>query len=772
MRKIEDLVKEMTLEEKAGMCSGDDFWHLKGVERLGIPRIMVCDGPHGLRKQEESADHLGMNDSIKAVCFPSAAGLASSFDRGLLRHVGEVLGEECRAEKVSVLLGPAINMKRSPLCGRNFEYMSEDPYLAGELAAAYIEGVQAKNIGTSLKHFAANNQEKRRSTVSAQMSERTLREIYLAAFETAVKKGKPWTVMCSYNRINGEYVSQSPRLLTEILRKEWGFDGVLVTDWSACDQRIKGLLAGQDLEMPDCGGVNDKLIIEAVKSGALDEKVLDEAVLRILKLIFRYTQKEDKTVLFNQKAHHEEAKKAACQSMVLLKNQAAKGGEKVLPLKKGGRYAFIGPFARTPRYQGGGSSHINPSFVTNAFEECSRYGEICYAKGYEEGEHGNLEKGQEQALIQEAVQLALKCDGAVVFAGLSEAVESEAYDRDDMKLPACQNALIKAVLESQPNTAVVLHNGSPVEMPWIQEVPAILECYLPGEAAGEAQAAILFGEENPCGKLAETFPVRVQDNPAWLDFGGQKDVVCYGEGIYVGYRYYDKKEMEVLFPFGHGLSYTQYSYSELSLDKEILKGEQSLNVKFKVKNIGDYAGREVAQVYVHKKDSGISRPVKELKGFEAVRLSPGEEKTIQVVLDRRSFAYFDEERNDWTVEPGDYEVLIGASSRDIRLKETVRYLENPYEGWHCHRNTTLGDIRRKQTAYEAYRQMLKKELGRLPFENLSSADVLGEGMQKMAEAILDDSPLRSLRSFFKGEIDDLFLERMVDTINKAVDNQR
>lgn len=771
MKTVEELMKEMTLEEKAGMCSGHDFWHLKGVERLQIPRVMVCDGPHGLRKQDESADHLGINDSIEAVCFPSAAGLAASFDRGLLEHVGEVLGEECQAENISVLLGPAINIKRSPLCGRNFEYMSEDPYLAGELAAAYIQGVQSKNVGTSLKHFAANNQEKRRSTVSAQMDERTLREIYLTGFETAVKKGKPWTVMCSYNRINGEYVSQSHRLLTDILRREWGFHGVLVTDWSACDQRVKGLVAGQDLEMPDSGGVNDKLIVEAVKKGILDEKVLDQAVMRILNLICRYVDGVDEKAVFNRRIHHEEARKAACQSMVLLKNQAEEGREKVLPLKKGGRYAFIGPFAKAPRYQGGGSSHINPSFVSNAFDQCSCYGEICYAKGYEDKEEENSKNGQEKELIQEAVQLARQCDGAVVFAGLSEVMESEAYDREHMKLPDCQNTLIKAVLESQPNTVVVLHNGSPVEMPWIQEAPAVLESYLAGEAVGEAQAALLFGEENPCGKLAETFPVRVQDNPAWLDFGGQKDVVCYGEGVYVGYRYYDKKEMDVLFPFGHGLSYTQYSYSGLVLDKKVLKGEETLAVEFKVKNMGDYTGKEAAQVYVHKIGSEISRPLKELKGFETAELCPGEEKTIRVTLDRRSFSHFDEEKNDWRVEPGDYEVLIGASSRDIRLKGMVTYLENSSENWRCHRNTTLGDIKRNPAAYEAYKKMLKEELGRLPFENLSSTDALGEGMGKMAEAMLQDSPLRSLRSFFKGRIDDSFLERMVDTINKAVDNK-
>lgn len=766
MKNIEELIRQMTLEEKAGMCSGDDFWHLKGVERLGIPRIMVCDGPHGLRKQEDSADHLGINDSIKAVCFPSAAGLAASFDRKLLQQTGETLGEECRAEEVAVLLGPAINIKRSPLCGRNFEYMSEDPYLSGELAAAYIEGVQSRKVGVSVKHYAANNQEKRRSTVSAEIDERTLREIYLAGFETAVKKAKPWTVMCSYNRINGEYVSQSRRLLTDILREEWGFDGFLVTDWSACDQRVKGLLAGQDLEMPDSGGANDKLIVQAVKEGKLEEKVLDQAVARILKVIFQYAQGEEKEKpVFDRRAHHEEARKTACQSMVLLKNEPLSGGEKPLPLKKGEDYAFIGIFAKEPRFQGGGSSHINASYVTNAWEECSRLANLSYAQGYSLGEEEEVEE-----LIREAAALAQSKAGAVIFAGLPETMESEAYDRDHMSLPACQNALIEAVTAVQPNTVVVLHNGSPVEMPWIKSVPAVLESYLAGEAVGEAQAALLFGEENVCGKLAETFPLRVQDNPAWLDFGGNKDIVRYGEGVYVGYRYYDKKEMEVLFPFGHGLSYTEFSYGGLRLDRETMQNEDILTVEFTVKNTGAMAGKEAVQVYVRKRDSKISRPEKELKGFEKAELEPGREKTFKIKLDRRSFAYFDEESMDWKVEPGEYEILVGASSRDIRLKGTVKRLDDPFCGFRCHRNTTLGDIRKNPRAYKAYRDMLREELDRIPFENMGSSAVLGAGMEKMAEAIMSDSPLRSLRSFFKGQVDDAFLEKLIDRINGSAEN--
>lgn len=759
MKNTKELVAQMTLEEKAGMCSGYDFWHLKGVERLGIPKIMVADGPHGLRKQDESSDHLGINDSIKAVCFPSAAGLSSSFDRELLKSVGETLGEECQAEKVAVILGPAINIKRSPLCGRNFEYMSEDPYLAGELSASYIEGVQSKNIGTSVKHYAVNNQEKRRSTVSAEIGERALREIYLAGFETAIKKSKPWTVMCSYNRINGEYVAQSKKLLNDILREEWGFEGCLVTDWSACDKRVEGLLAGQDLEMPDSGGANDRLIAEAVRIGILKEEVLNQAVERILNVVYGYTDCIEETAVFDREEHHKLAKIAACQSMVLLKNE-------LLPLKKGKTYAFLGPFAKEPRYQGGGSSHINAYRVTNAYEECQDLGEIHYAKGFD------LSGKEEKELITEAVALAKTAEAAVIFAGLTEDIESEAYDREHMDLPENQKELIRAVTAVQKNTVVVLHNGSPVEMPWMEDVSAILESYLAGEAVGEAQRAILFGEENPCGKLAETFPIRVEDNPSWLDFAGEKDQVCYHEGIYVGYRYYDKKKMKVLFPFGHGLSYTKFTYSNLKLSTDSMKNEDLVIVEFTVKNTGKVKGKEVTQLYVGKDKSNISRAPKELKGIEAVTLLPGEEKSIVMTLDRRSFAYFNEEKNGWEVEPGEYQILVGASSRDIRLQGKITREDDPYQNWHCHRNTPLGDIKKNKIAHRVYLETLEREGLKSPFANMGSLDSLGAGMRKMADAMMNDSPLRALRSFYKGKIDDAFIERLVDTINKAVDNEK
>lgn len=766
---VKETIAKMTLEEKAGMCSGGDFWHLKEVKRLGIPRIMVADGPHGLRKQEEEGDHLGINDSIQAVCFPAAAGLAASFHRALLRRVGETLGEECQAEQVSVLLGPAVNIKRSPLCGRNFEYMSEDPYVAGELASAYIQGVQAKGVGTSIKHFAVNNQERRRSTVSAQVSERALREIYLAGFEHAVKHGKPWTVMCSYNRVNGEYVSQSRRLLTEILRREWGFDGMLMTDWGACDDRVKGLLAGQDLEMPDSGGATDQQIVKAVEEGSLDETVLDETVCRILKLIYRWHKGKSYGTEFDRERDHGVAREAARESMVLLKNEAVQG-RKLLPLKKGGRYAFIGGFAQNPRYQGGGSSHIRPYRVSNALEESQKYGEILYEEGY--SLDGSWDPAKEEEQIKKAVNAAVSCDAAIIFAGLPEAMESEAYDREHMELPREQNRLIVEITKAQPNTAVVLHNGSPVEMPWILEVPAVLESYLAGEAVGEAQADLLFGEFSPSGKLAETFPLRLCDNPAWLDFGGEKDIVHYGEGIFVGYRYYDKKRMEVLFPFGHGLSYTEFEYKNLRLDRQRMKGEEPLLVSLDVKNTGAMDGAEIVQIYTAKKDGKISRPKKELKGFAKTFLKAGEEKRVEITLDSSSFRYFDEETNRWEIEPAEYWILAGASSRDIRLRETV-VREDIWRGEKlCHRNTTLGDILADPVLAQTYREFMEQEMGKSVLDRAKQEQNAASGMERMLQAIIKDTPLRALRSFYKGKADDAFIKRLVDKLNGARNNQR
>ena len=587
--KIKDLIAKMTLEEKAAMCSGADFWHTESCERLEIPASMVSDGPHGLRKQDDKADHLGVNESIKAVCFPAGCGTAASFNRDLLYHMGETLGNECQAEGVSVILGPAVNIKRSPLCGRNFEYYSEDPLVASEIAGALIRGVQSKHVGTSLKHFLANNQETRRMSVNEIIDERTLNEIYLAAFEGAVKKAKPWTVMCSYNRINGTYAAAHHKYLTEALRDEWGFDGYVMSDWGAVNDRVEDLKAGLDLEMPSSMGVNDKLIVEAVQNGTLEEQVLDTAVERILNIVYRYTENRDTKAVFDLDHDHEVAKKVAEETIVLLKN------ENVLPLTEGEEIAFIGKYAKKPRYQGGGSSHINSHKITGALDAAEAAGntQIVYAQGFDDKEDKT-----DEVLLAEAVETAKKAKAAVIFAGLPDAFESEGFDRKHMRMPDCQNELIERVAAVQPNTIVVLHNGAPVEMPWADRVKGILEAYLGGQAVGGAEYDILFGKVNPSAKLPETFPKQLEDNPSYLAGFGEGDHVEYREGIFVGYRYYDKKKMDVLFPFGYGLSYTTFAYSNLCLDKKTMKDTEELTVSVDVTNTGDRTGKEVVQLYV------------------------------------------------------------------------------------------------------------------------------------------------------------------------------
>ena len=507
-RNLKELISQMTLEEKAGMCSGLDFWHLKCVERLGIPSTTVSDGPHGLRKQDDKSDHLGINDSIKAVCFPPAVLSACSFDRDLLETLGETVGDEAQATDLSVVLGPAVNIKRSPLCGRNFEYYSEDPYLAGESAAAFIKGVQSRHVGTSIKHFAANNQEFNRMSASSEVDERTMREIYLPAFETAVKKSQPYTVMCSYNKINGTYASENPWLLTKVLRDEWGFKGYVMSDWGAVNDRVEGLKAGLELEMPSSNGINDAEIVKAVQEGTLDEAILDRAVERILNIVFEYVDNRKEQPLTLEE-DHEFAQHVAEESIVLLKNE-----EKVLPLEKNEKVAFIGGFVKNPRYQGGGSSHVNSFKVTSAWDALTEKENVIYAEGFSSETDVYDEK-----LAAEAIEIAKQADKAVVFAGLPESFESEGYDRKHMHLPECQDKLIAEIVKAQPNTIVVLHNGAAVEMPWLKDVKGLVEAYLGGQAVGQAEANILYGNVNPSGKLAETLPIKLEDNPSYLNFG-------------------------------------------------------------------------------------------------------------------------------------------------------------------------------------------------------------------------------------------------------------
>ena len=735
---IKTLVSQMTLEEKAGLCSGDDFWHTKAVERLGIPRTMVSDGPHGLRKQDDQADHLGINDSIKAVCFPAACATAASFDPEMIRAMGEAIGDSCQHEKVSVVLGPAVNIKRSPLCGRNFEYYSEDPYLAGRMATAMIQGVQSRNVGTSIKHFALNSQEHRRMSSSSEADERTIREIYFPAFEMAVKEAKPWTVMCSYNRINGVYASEDPWLLTEVLRKEWGFEGYVVSDWGAVSDRVAGVAAGLDLEMPASGGVNDRKIVEAVKAGQLDEKLVDQACERILNIVYRYLESAKPETPWDKEGQHRQAAEIAAECMVLLKNEGD-----LLPLDKEDEIAFIGEFAAKPRFQGGGSSHIN-SFKTTGALEAAEGLKIVYARGY------SVERDEAtDADIAEAVSAARKAKTAVVFAGLPDSYESEGYDRSHMRMPDCQNKLIEAVAEANPNTVVVLHNGAPVEMPWIGKVKAVLEAYLGGQAVGEAVVRVLFGDANPCGHLPETFPLKLEDNPSFLYYGGEGNATEYREGVFVGYRYYDKKKMDVLFPFGYGLSYTTFEYSGLKLSADRIRDTETLTVTVTVKNTGKRAGKAVVQLYVGDSESTPIRPVRELKGFSKVALAPGESREVSFDLDKRSFAYWNQAIHDWHVETGVFTIEAGSSSRELPLRETVEVESTVELPRHYTLDSIFMDVMADPKAAPIMREYMKKTMEVFGKEEQEgSTDAAKEAItEEMNMAMMNYMPLRGAFSF-------------------------
>ncbi len=756
---IKALVSQLTLEEKAGLCSGGDFWHTKAVERLGIPATMVSDGPHGLRKQDDKADHLGVNESIKAVCFPAASATAASFDRALLTRMGEAVGNSCQHEKLSVVLGPAVNIKRSPLCGRNFEYFSEDPYLAGKLSAAFIHGVQSRNIGTSIKHFAANSQEHRRMSSSAEVDERTLREIYLPAFETAVKEEQPWTVMCSYNRLNGVYASENSWLLTEVLRKEWGFGGYVMSDWGAVSDRVAGVAAGLDLEMPSSGGVNDRKIVEAVRAGRLDEKLVDQAAERILNIVFRCTENAKPDTPWDKEAQHMLAAEIAADCMVLLKNEDA-----LLPLNKDDEIAFIGEFAEKPRYQGGGSSHIN-SFKVSSALEASKGLKITYARGFSAAADTATDEQ-----ITEAAATAKAAKAAVVFAGLPDVYESEGYDRTHMRLPDCQNRLIEAVADANPNTVVVLHNGSPVEMPWIDKVKTVLEAYLGGQAVGLAEVRVLFGDVNPSGHLPETFPVKLADNPSYLFYGGEGNVAEYREGIFVGYRYYDKKEAEVLFPFGHGLSYTSFAFSDLRLSAAQITDQDTLTASVRVKNTGECAGKAVVQLYVGDVESSVFRPVRELKGFEKVALKPGEEKEVSFTLDKRSFAYWNTQIHDWHVESGAFAIEIGRSSRDIALRAKVNVQSTVELPKHYDKDSILMDILADPHAAAVLKPLLESIRAAFapPADESDKNSAASEAItEEMNLAMLRYMPLRGMLSFVENTNGAQMLEQILKELNKT-----
>ncbi len=758
-KEIKELVCKMTLEEKASMLSGADFWHTQKIERLKIPEIMVSDGPHGLRKQADLADHLGVNESIQAVCFPSGCALASTFNRSLLEEQGRALGEECQAQDVAVLLGPAMNIKRSPLCGRNFEYLSEDPYLSGQLAAAIVHGVQSRQIGCCPKHFAMNNQETHRLNVSAEADERTIREIYLAGFEHVVKEEKPWTMMCSYNRINGTYSAANRWLLQDVLRQEWGFDGFVMSDWAAVDERIEDLLAGLNLEMPGNGGVNDKRVCEAVKDGMIEESVLDKCVEEILQIVFRCHRNRNHAAIFDLEKDHELSRRVAQEAFVLLKNNGA------LPLSEQEDVVFIGQYAKKPRYQGGGSSHVNSFRVTSAVEAAAGMEHVSFVQGF--FDEKDLIDVQ---LEKEAVEAAKRAKAAVIFAGLPDSFECEGYDRTHMRMPHSQNHLISEVAKAQPNTIVLLHNGSPVEMPWINEVAAVLECYLGGQAVGSAQIDLLFGKVNPSGKLAETFPVKLEDNPSYLNFPGERNRAEYREGIFVGYRYYDTKKQDVLFPFGHGLSYTTFEYKNMTLSKTDIRDTDTITVSVDVTNTGRCAGKETVQLYIAAEGGSVIRPMKELKGFEKTYLKPGETKRVEFVLSKRSFAYWEERLSDWHAESGRYRILIGKSSRDIVLEQSVQFQSDISIPAVYDMNTTLGEIvsNPKLCGFlKVMEELLGSDMPKLFFEEEQGGAAEREAITlEMRNATALDTPLRSIIGFGTGAVSYETLEELVVQLNR------
>lgn len=662
MKNTQEIIKSLTLEEKAALCQGASFWTTKAIPEKGVPEIMVTDGPHGLRKQTGETDHLGINKSVPSTCFPTAAALCSSWDEELIYAVGQALGEECRKEEVSVLLGPGANLKRSPLCGRNFEYFSEDPYLSSNMAKSHIQGVQSQGVGTSLKHFAVNNQETRRMTVDAVVDERALREIYLASFETAIREAKPWTIMGAYNKINGEYCCENHHLLREILRDEWGYEGVVVSDWGATNDDAKAIAESFDLRMPNAGEGKTQAIVEAVRSGKLSEKALDESVTRILEML-RKAQDRKPLAAYDETAHHELAIRAAAESAVLLRNE-----KDALPAAKTDKLAVIGGLAKNMRFQGGGSSHVTVTRHRNLLEVLSEdYPEtqVAFARGY------RLKKDiVDEDFASQALEVARSADRIVYCMGLPGSWESEGFDRTHLRLPENQIDLLNRLTALGKPVIVFLFAGAPVLTDWSGKADALLAMYTAGQGVAEAMCRLLFGEANPCGKLAETWPLALEHTPCALTYP-QKERAVYEEGIFVGYRYYEKKKLPVAYPFGFGLSYTTWEYSNLRLDKECMKDTDALTVSVDVANTGSVPGKEIVQLYVRDPECSVPKAVKELKGFRKVSCQPGETKTVTFTLNKRSFAYYNTDISDWYVESGVCEILVGAASNDVRVQASV-----------------------------------------------------------------------------------------------------
>lgn len=665
--RAHQLVSGMTLEEKASLCSGRDPWSTKPIERLNIPWIWMSDGPHGLRRAP-STDKWGYGDQLPATCFPTASALAATWDTDLIRQVGQALGKEAQAQNINILLGPGTNIKRSVLGGRNFEYFSEDPVLSGEMAAAYIKGVQSQGVGTCLKHYAANNVETNRMYVNSDVDQRTLHEVYLRPFEIAVKKADPWSVMACYNRVQGQYGTQNPYLLDEVLNNQWNYNGIVVSDWEAVVNRVEALKAGMHIQMPGHQArYNDSLIVAAVENGELDEGVLDQTVEDILQTVLKATSLEKENAEMPEEQNHQFARKVASQGITLLKNN-----DRVLPVQpdKYEKIAIIGEFAENPRFQGNGSSEVKPTRVDNALEIIrEEYGdnvEVSYAQGYKLSDDNDL------SLIGKAKEVAAEADIALVFAGLPSHFESEGIDRTHIHMPQSHEKLIRNIGEVQENTVVVLTNGSAVAMPWIDQVDGVVESWLVGQAGAGALADVLFGKVNPSGKLSETFPRELDDTPAYLNFPGEQGEVLYGERMFVGYRYFDARNIEPLFPFGYGLSYTDFGYSNLEISDQTITDKDRPTIKVDITNTGDVKGKEVVQLYVSDHKSRLQRPEKELKAFAKVELRPGETRTVTMALDGRDFSFFDSKRDMWIAQSGKFDIKVGSSSRDIHLSETIQ----------------------------------------------------------------------------------------------------
>ena len=753
------LVAQMTLEEKALLLSGDGWWKTHRIDRLNVPSVMMTDGPHGVRKVEGAA----LAASVPATCFPTASALASAWNTDLIREVGMALAEECQANDVQILLGPGVNMKRSPLGGRNFEYFSEDPVLAGKLAAAYIQGVQSQGVGTSLKHYAANNQEFERMAASSNVDERTMHEIYLPAFELAVKEAQPWSVMAAYNPVNGVYATENEWLLQGILRARWGFQGLVVSDWGAIHDRIEAVNAGCNLEMPGSGEFHRDQIIQAARTGRIPPATLDEVVVPLLAVILKAKALHRPDVAFNPEGHDALARRAAGESVVLLKNDGA-----LLPLDPAAlkSVALIGAFAKTPRYQGAGSSQVNPTRISTAYEELLKLmGKdtvVRYAAGYaEEGETTS-------ELLDEARQHAKEAEVAVVFAGLPDSYESEGFDRASLELPPGHNELIEAVAAVQPNTVVVLMNGSAVTMPWAGKVGAIIEAWLGGQAGGGAVADALAGRVNPSGKLAETFPARLEDTPAYPDFPARDKNALYGERCFIGYRHYDARKVAPLFPFGFGLSYTTFAYSDLRVSASSIRDTEGVTVELEVKNTGQRAGKEVVQLYVREQHPKVARPEKELKAFTKVALEPGEEKTVRFRLEKRDFACYDLSIHDWAVNSGTFELLAGGSSRDLPLRQMI----NVEATGRVYPPLTRDSLLKEFAAHpkgKAHYATLANAFGMGNSDEEATADTPdltpeeAAAKKKAARAVkafLDDMPAYKVSAFSEGR----FTPRMLDDI--------